>query len=498
MDAVLLASVFIVATCGLVYELVAGTVASYLLGDSVTQFSTVIGTYLSAMGVGSYLAQFVKRRLLETFVRIEIVLALIGGTSATLLFLTFEFVTSFRLVLYGLVFVIGMFVGLEIPLLLRILRDRIEFSALISRVLSFDYLGALAASVLFPLILAPQLGLVRTAFLFGLMNAAVALWVLAVLGDRLPSRRALAASAWVVFALLLGGFIGSNSLVAFAEAGIYADPVIYAKTTPYQRIILTNSPRETKLFLNGALQFSSRDEYRYHEALVHPGLSAIKDPRRVLILGGGDGLAAREVLRYPTVEAIVLVDLDPAITDLFRSSELPRSLNDDALNSPKVTVINADAFRWLKEYNGPSFDFIIVDFPDPTNFSLGKLYTTTFYRSVKRVMGPQSRGVIQSTSPLLARRSFWCIHNTVASIGVTTLPYHVYLPSFGEWGFVLFTSDPSPFSPTFPPNLRFIDAETFSVMRRFAPDMSQLQTEINRLDNQILVSYYENEWSEYL
>jgi len=498
MDVVLLGSVFLVATCGLVYELVAGTVASYLLGDSVTQFSTVIGTYLSAMGVGSYLAQFVRNRLLETFVRIEIVLALIGGTSAALLFLSFEFVTSFRLILYGLVFLIGVLVGVEIPLLMRILKERLEFSALVSRVLSVDCLGALVASVLFPLVLAPYLGLVRTAFFFGLVNAGVALWVLAALGDRLAGRRALLVSAWGVFAVLVAGFIGSNSLVAFAEAGIYADPVIYAKSTPHQRIILTRSPRETKLFLNGALQFSSRDEYRYHEALVHPGLATIREPRRVLILGGGDGLAAREVLRYPSIEEIVLVDLDPAMTDLFRSSDVTRELNNNALNSPKVTVVNTDAFIWVKEYAGTPFDFVIIDFPDPTNFSLGKLYTTTFYHALKRVMAPHARGVVQSTSPLLARRSYWCVNNTIASLGFATTPYHIYLPSFGEWGFVLFGESESVPISRFPAGLRFVNEETFAMMRRFAPDMDRIDTEINRLDNQILVSYYESEWSEYL
>ncbi len=497
MDIILLTSVFVVATCGLVYELVAGTIASYLLGDSVTQFSTVIGVYLSAMGVGSYLAQFIKKRLLETFIRVEIVLALIGGISATLLFLSFELVSSFRVVLYGTVFSIGALVGLEVPLLMRVLRERIEFSALVSRVLSFDCLGALAASILFPLVLAPHLGLMRTAFLFGLLNAAIALWVLTSLGDSIPGRRTLMRSAWTVFAILVMGFIGSTSLVAFAEAGLYAEPVIYAKSSRYQRIVLTRSQYETKLFLNGSLQFSSRDEYRYHEALVHPGLAAVTTPRRVLILGGGDGLAAREVLRYPSIESVVLVDLDAAMTELFRSSAITRVLNGDAFHSPKVSVVNDDAFMWLKSYTGAPFDFIVIDFPDPTNFSLGKLYTTTFYRALEKVMSPHARAVVQSTSPLLARKSYWCVHNTLTSLGLHTIPYHVYLPSFGEWGFILFGRNPGPLTPRFPPGLRFVNEDTFATMQRFAPDMDRVETDINRLDNQILVSYYESEWSEY-
>ena len=169
-------NVFIIAICGLIYELLAGTLSSYVLGDSVTQFSIIIGTYLFAMGVGSYLSRFVDKNIANRFVEVELAVAVVGGFSAPLLFLTFANLSYFAIVLYGIVFIIGMLVGLEIPLLMRILKDELDFKDLVSRVLAFDYIGALVASLLFPIFFVPRLGLNRTSLLFGMLNAAVAIW----------------------------------------------------------------------------------------------------------------------------------------------------------------------------------------------------------------------------------------------------------------------------------------------------------------------------------
>ena len=183
----------VVATCGLIYELLAGTIASYLLGDSVTQFSTVIGTYLFAMGVGSFLSRYVREDEIGVFVRVEVLIALIGGWSAAGLFLLFPLIDDFRLLLYGLVLTIGTLVGLEIPLLIRILKRRFALRELVSNVLTYDYVGALIASLLFPLVLVPWLGMIRTGLVFGLANVAVAIALLLMLrgaaADRPGSRR---------------------------------------------------------------------------------------------------------------------------------------------------------------------------------------------------------------------------------------------------------------------------------------------------------------------
>lgn len=493
----LLASVFVIATCGLIYELIAGTLASYLLGDSVTQFSTVIGVYLFAMGIGSYLSKFVLRQEVTVFIQVELLVGLVGGCSAAILFLLFAHVSSFRVLLYTLVLLVGALVGLEIPLLLRILKDRLEFKELVSQVFTFDYIGALLASLLFPLVLVPHLGLVRSSFLFGALNVVVALATLQLLRHHLRGAQTLRATGGVILMVLLGGFAFSDRWLAWSEKGAYADTVIYAQSTPYQRIVLTRSGSDLRLYLNGNLQFSSRDEYRYHEALVHPGLARLAAARDVLVLGGGDGLAVREVLKYPSVTNIILVDLDPAMTRLFSTQELLLRLNEASLRSPRVRIVNADAFTWLNS-NTNQFDFIIADFPDPSTFSLGKLYTTAFYGYIATALRTHGAFAVQCTSPWVARKSFWCVDATLRASGFVTEPYHLYVPSFGEWGFNLAAREPLPQVRRLPENLKFITEADLRDLFHFPADMGPLKVEANRLNNQILVRYFEEEWANYV
>src|SRR6266851_4824460 len=495
MPILLFLSVALIAACGLIYELVAGTLASYLLGDSVFQFSTVIGSYLFAMGVGSYLSRFITRGLVARFISIELMVGLLGGFSSAALFLAFAYTQGFRLILYAVVVAIGILVGLEIPLLMRILKNRLEFRELVAHVLTFDYLGALAASLLFPILLVPKLGMVRSALLFGIVNAGVALWSTYLFRDQLGGRSLLRAACIAVLALLGVGMAASEKITQAADNNLYADEVIFSRDTRYQRIVLTKWKDDVRLFLSSHLQFSSRDEYRYHEALVHPGMAAIPGARRVLVLGGGDGLAVREILKYPVVESITLVDLDPEMTRIFSSNPMLTRLNDKSFLSSKVRVINADAFPWV-DSNADNFDFIVIDFPDPTNYSLGKLYTTAFYRAVSRHLSAQGLLVVQSTSPMFARDSFWCIAQTLKQTGLQTYPYHVYVPSFGEWGFVLAgTHDYAP-PKSLPAGLRFVSVDGLPALFQFPPDMAPLPMPANQLNSQILVRTYENDWKD--
>jgi spermidine synthase len=493
----LLLSVFVISTCGLVYELTAGALASYLLGDSVTQFSIIIGVYLSAMGLGSYLSRHIVRNVISVFIEVEMLIGLVGGCSAALLFALFEVSAYFRSILYLLISVTGVLVGLEIPLIMRVLKNRFEFKDLVSKVFTFDYIGALFASLLFPLILVPYLGLIRSSFLFGIINVLVALWALRLFRNEVRWAKGLAGTAFILLALLSAGFAWSGSILHFTETLGYKGDIIYAKTTHYQRMVLVRDGDSLELFLNGNLQFNSRDEYRYHEALVHPGLASIKEPKEVLVLGGGDGLALREILKYDKVQAVTLVDLDPDMTNLFKTHQPLIGLNQGSLNSPKVKIINADGFVWLKE-NNRTFDFIVVDFPDPSSFSLGKLYTNTFYRFLDKALNEDGVIAIQSTSPFVARKSFWCVVNTLRSVGFETTPYHVYLPSFGEWGYVIASKRAFVMPERFVPGLRFITPETAKAVTGFPPDMGQVDTEVNRLNNQVLVRYFEEEWDRYV
>lgn len=497
-------NVIIIATCGLIYELLAATVSSYVLGDSVTQFSLIIGVYLSAMGVGSYLSRFIDKNVAERFIDIELAVAIVGGLSAPLLFLSFAYLSYFGIVLYTLVFVVGTLVGLEIPLLMRILKDRLEFKELVSRVLALDYAGALVASLLFPIFLVPRLGLNRTSLVFGLLNAGVGLWATWLLEPLLSKRSitVLRVKGFIVVVILAIGLIKADSLTTLAEDGLFVDNIIYAKSSQYQRIVVTKGKIGYSLFLNGNLQFNSFDEYRYHEALVHPAFAAFNgEAKRVLILGGGDGLAAREALKHRSVEHIQLVDLDPEMTRVAYSVPALGELNKHSFDDPRVQVTNGDAFVWLDSTATEPFDVVIIDFPDPNNFALGKLYTTRFYNLLKQKLRPDSAVVIQTTSPLIARNSFWCVMKTLEASGYTVKPFQTTVPSFGIWGYALAKLQPFE-TPTKPPpnvELRFLNNDTFASLFEFPSDTSKPveELEVNRLDNQALVRYYETEWRRF-
>ncbi|MDL2337710.1 MAG: polyamine aminopropyltransferase [Pseudomonadota bacterium] len=499
-EVALLASVFVVAACGLLYELAAGALASYLLGDSILQFSTVIGTYLFAMGVGSYLSRFLERQLVAHFLRIELLVGVIGGLMPAALFALHSVAEgSFRFALYGMVMAVGTLVGLEIPLVMRILkrhfRERYALKDLVSQVLTFDYLGALAVSIAFPLLLVPQLGLIRTGVLFGLLNAAVALWALALFRGELRHARAHAVACVAVVAALLAVFVAADRVTTWAEDRFYGDNVVYSETSAYQRVVVTAGPAGVRLFLNGNLQFHSRDEYRYHEALVHPAMAAHGAPKQVLVLGGGDGMAVREVLKYPSVEHITLVELDPHMTTLFAERPMLRRLNGDSLHSPKLRIVNADAFAWLEQQPG-HYDVIVIDFPDPTNFSLGKLYTTSFYQLIDEHLSAGGYAVVQTTSPLIARKAFWTVATTLEAVGLTATPYHAHVPSFGEWGYTLASRRPFRLPTVLPAGLRFLSLDGLPALFNFPPDMARVPTGVNRLSNQVLVQTFEEEWGK--
>lgn len=494
-------NVVIVAMCGLVYELLAGTLGSYLLGDSVTQFSLVIGLYLSAMGFGAWLSRYLEHRLAERFLDLELAVAIVGGLSVPVLFYVFAEVRNFQFALLSFVFATGTICGLELPLLMRILQGNLSFSDLVSRVLTFDYIGALAASLLFPMVFMPKLGLIRTSLLVGMLNAGVALWGTWILKDLIGRRVAGVRVRAVVVILGLGYLLlRANDITALAEDAMYADDVVFAKNTRHQRIVVTHGRAGFNLFLNGNLQFASADEYRYHEALVHPAMAAYAaPPKNVLVLGGGDGLALREILRYQAVERVTLVDLDPGMTGLSAAFKPLAELNRHSFEDPRVTVVNQDAMTWI-ETTTTAWDVVIVDFPDPNNFALGKLYTKRFYRLLRSKIAPGAVVAIQATSPLFARYAYWCVVQTVRAAGFAVAPYHVTVPSFGEWGFVLATAGsgdlapPTQIRPAVASELRFLSDASLAALFSFPADMGPVEVEINQLDNQALVRYYEGEW----
>ena len=509
-DHLLLFSIFLIAICALIYELIAGAVSSYLLGSSVTHFSLVIGLFLSAMGVGAYLTRFFAGQLLERFVQIELLIGLIGGTSALSLFCSFTYIPDlYMTIMIMIAGSVGALVGMEIPIIIRVLEERRDTLRLtVANVMAVDYLGALAASLAFPFLLVPRLGLMRTSFLFGLLNLAVA-WVgIAKFWSQLRTPRFNVTAAGIITSLLLVGFVCSGSLVSALETQVYPDQIILAQDSPFQRVIVTHWKEDTRLFLNGALQFSSVDEYRYHEALVHPAMRRSPVHRDVLILGGGDGLAVREVLKYPEVHRIDLVDLDPHVTQIFTDNPKLSSLNEGSLSHPKVHIHNVDAVQFLRE-SQEAWDVVIMDLPDPETYDLGRLYTLEQFATISRHLRPHSVIVAQSTSPFYARKAFWCIAKTldetptVTASGPSTLeirPYHLNVPSFGEWGFILAAQKQTTLTQVHHPlpKTRYLTQEVEDALFVFPRDLQtpdDIQT--NRLNTQHLVHYYSSGYHQF-
>ena len=500
---VLYLSVGIIATCGIVYELIIGSASSYLLGDSVWQFSITIGLFLSAMGLGSWLSQLVKTRLFATFIATELAIALVGGTSALLLFFGYTAAPdAYSALQYGLTLVIGTMVGLEIPLLMRMLENRAELRYNAAYVLSLDYAGGLVGSVTFPLLMLPTLGLIKAALLTGLLNAVVVVLGLVAYAPRfLQARQAFLACTLAVIGLLAWLFIEAPSVEQALEQALYRDTIAHAEQTHYQRLTVTHDDNDTRLFINGNLQYSSMDEYRYHEALVHVPIARMASiPRDVLILGGGDGLAAREVLKYGQVRHIDLVDLDPAMTRLHRTHPALVELNARSLSDRKLAVHNLDAMRFLQRSRG-MYDLVIIDLPDPNAEALVKLYTREFYGLAARHLRPAGALVVQASSPYFAREAYWCVAKTVAAADLATQTYHLDVPTFGDWGFVIGSPrvlpDPPGWQPAVP--TRWLTAEVLPGLFRFARDEdgSVLPTlAVNTVFNPVLLGYYQKGWGK--
>ncbi len=473
---ILYLATFIMGGCGLAYEYTLSRVAADLLGNSARQWALVIGAMMFCMGIGADLQKRIgEKRLLDKFIAAEIVLGLLGGWGPLLLLFTYGMAYEYYiLVQYAFICSIGLLLGFELPLIARL--NEVYTAHLkvnLGKVLKMDYIGSLAGALLWVFLLPKFFTLIETGFVLGLMNLAAAAILLGYFGKRVALRKRLWFFLLVVCLGLIGGLHQARNWTASAEQYLYRDRIILSKTTRYQHIVLTRSRAgELSCYINGNLQFNSADEHIYHENLVHPVMSIAPHRRRVLILGGGDGLAAREVLKYRDVEELVLCDLDPEMTDLARTDPAFVALNHGSLSQARVkvlenhalvpqpgketirivnqnrrfgsrteevarvTLVNLDAATLLEQLAG-RFDVIIIDFPDPNNDQLAKLYSRTFYRHLAGRLAVDGLFVQQATSPIHAREAFLCVGRTIAASGLTAVPYHDNVPSFGEWGWWL-------------------------------------------------------------
>ncbi|MER7330870.1 MULTISPECIES: polyamine aminopropyltransferase [unclassified Micromonospora] len=507
--AAVLVAVFVCAACGLVYELALVALGSYLIGDTVGQASIVLGVMVFAMGVGALAAKPLQPRAAAAFAAIELALALLGGLSVLGLYAAFAWLDLYGPALVGTAFVLGLLIGAEIPLLMVLLqriREQAAGSA-VADLFAADYVGALLGGLAFPFLLLPVFGQLKGALVVGAVNAVAGLALVCTVFRRELSRRARVAlgAGTAVVALCLGyAWVTAHDFELTARQQLYRDPVVHAERSRYQEIVLTRSVAETgrtgtdlRLFLNGDLQFSSVDEYRYHEALVHPVLNG---PRgEVLVLGAGDGLAVRELLRYPDVRRVTVVDLDPAVVALARSEPQLRRLNGGAFDDPRVRVVHADAFSWLRTATD-RFDAVVADLPDPDETATAKLYTVEFYALVRAVLAEGGRLVVQSGSPYFAPRSYWSIEASLREAGFATTPYHVDVPSFGDWGFLLAApgaTAPALALPPDAPALRFLDAATLSAAGAFPADRRRVDVPASTLLQPRVLEYARAEWRGY-
>ncbi|MER7396979.1 polyamine aminopropyltransferase [Streptomyces sp. NPDC000151] len=444
--------VFLCAACGLVYELELVALSSYLVGDSVTQASVVLSVMVFAMGVGSLLAKRLRCRAAVGFGAVEAALALVGGVSAMALYACFAWLGQSRPALVGFSLVIGVLIGAEVPLLMTLIQRvrNQDAGGAVADLFAADYVGALVGGLAFPFLLLPLLGQLTGALVTGGVNAVAGGALVLGLFRRdlsIRARRSLLAANALVLVVLVACTVLAGPFEAAARKAVYGTEPRVAVQTDVQEVVLTGGTGGTggagragrgagrtgaplALYLDGRLRVSARDEFRYHEALVHPAMAG--GPHgRVLVLGGGDGLAVRELLRYPDVDSVTVVERDSGLVRLARTDPGLARLNRRSLDDPRVRVVTADAFDWLRRdarrevrRDGP-YDVVLSDLPDPNITAGTKFYSQEFYGLAARVLARDGRLAVHAGPPRVRPRSFWTVEATLRAAGLRTVPYRM-------------------------------------------------------------------------
>lgn len=495
---ILMLTTLIISGCSMCYELIISAVSSYLLGNSTLQYSITIGLYMASLGLGSYISKYFSKNLFNVFVSIELGIGVIGGISSLLLFLANIYISNYALVMYLEIIIIGTFAGAEIPIMTRIIeQDENNLKVTLSSIFSFDYIGGLIGSIAFPLLLLPKLGYFATSFLCGLMNIIAALIIMIRFGENVDHIKIFRSLAVSLAILMFIGMIFSDNISESIEGGLYRDRVILIEQTQYQKVVMTKHRDDVRLYIDGNCQFSTADEYRYHEALVHVPMNETKKHDKVLILGGGDGLAVREVLKYSDVKKIDLVDLDDEMIRICSTNKNVTDINKNSLLSEKLSVHTMDAYEYL-ENTDEKYDVIIVDLPDPNTEVLNKLYSNIFYRMCKGCLSDEGVMVVQSTSPYYAKDAFWCINKTIESEGLYVKPYHLEVPAFGDWGFNMASRRELSEKISFDVETSYLTEDNVIALFKFGKDEISEDVAINHLTKPTLMEYYnraEEKWN---
>ena len=502
-------SLFATGLAGIVAEYVLSTLATYFLGDSVFQWTMIVSIMLFSMGLGSRLSQLFEKNLLQTFIFIEFALSVFSAFSALITYVASGYTVYTGLIIYSLSILIGILIGLEIPLVVRVNDEFQSLRINVASVMEKDYFGSLLGGVFFAFVGLPYLGLTYTPFLLGFINFSVAVVLVALLWGQMTrtQRRRVGGTVAGVAVLLLAGLVGAKPIILYGEQVRYKDKVIYDEQSRYQKITLTQWKDDHWLFINGNQQLSTVDEVMYHEPLVHPAMHLTPHPQSVLVLGGGDGCAVREVLKYPSVETVTVVDLDPAMTELAKTHPVLVTLNEGALTNERVTVVNQDAFTFV-EQTTDYYDVMIIDLPDPKSADLSRLYTREFYQLCARHLRPQGVLITQAGSPYFATRAFQCINRTLQRAGFQTQPLHNQVVTMGEWGWILgVKNDSLPLKKALRKlsfddvNTQWLNQEAMLLMTSFGKDYfldTSDRVKINTLGDQVLYRYYlKGNWDLY-
>ncbi|GGW17946.1 polyamine aminopropyltransferase 2 [Streptomyces capoamus] len=468
-----LVCVFVCAACGLVYELELVAFASYLIGDSVTQASVVLSVMVFAMGIGSLAAKRLRWHAAAGFGAVESALALVGGCSAMALYAVFAWTAGWggmwadgpRCLLVAFSLAIGLLIGAEVPLLMELIQRirRQDAGGAVADLFAADYVGALVGGLAFPFLLLPFLGQLTGALLTGTVNVVAGGALVLGLFRRDLTRRArwtLLLTGLVVLGVLASAAALAGDFERAARHAVYGTGVRVAVQTGVQEVVLAGGThgRPLDLFLDGRLRVGGRDARRYHEALVGPALAG--PHARVLILGGGDGLAVREVLRHRGVRRVDVVELDPVLVDLARRDPGLSAANGHAFADRRVHVTTADALGWLRRARGPAYDVVVTDLPDPGITASTKLYSQEFYGLARRVLAPDGRLVVHAGPVTTRPRVFWTVAATLRTAGFAVSPYRVLGHDTGfasgpdrstgtsraphDWGFLLAAPGPVP------------------------------------------------------
>ncbi len=505
---ILKAALFATGVAGIVAEYILSTLATYFLGDSVFQWTIIVSVMLFSMGLGSRLSRYISRDLLQNFIFIEFALSILTSFSAILVYYLAAFTVYTGFFIYTLAVAVGVLIGMEIPLVTRLNEQFEELKVNIASVLEKDYYGSLAGGLFFAFVGLPILGLTYTPFILGSINFLVAVFLFVQLRNLVVSSRRiwLALLAVLTGILLAAGAWFADPVIKFGEQARYRDKVVFSEQSRYQHIVMTQWKDNFWLYINGNSQLSTLDEFLYHEPLVHPAMMLARQRQNVLIMGGGDGCAAREVLKYARVDSVHLVDLDPVMTRLGQTHPVLTELNHGALNDPRVRIFNQDAYQFI-ESPPLVYDVIIIDLPDPKSVDLGRLYSREFYQLCGHVLRPGGMLVTQAGSPYYATAAFECIRLTMESSGFQTLPLHNQVLTMGEWGWILAGKGASPAEmkerlirtpvPDIP--LTWLNQEALSLITSFGkPLQTPLEVEVNTLINPVLYKVYlQGNWDVY-